>query len=98
MPNAWSNKDERQYEHVKDSAKKRGSSEKRAKTIAARTVNQQRRKEQRTPNKTTQGTGNPNKSLDERSRRELYNRATELGIKGRSRMKKSELVRAIRQH
>src|SRR4029450_11782913 len=39
---AWSNKRERQYEHVKDSAKKRGASTKRAKEIAARTVNKER--------------------------------------------------------
>ena len=43
MPqDAWSNKRERQYEHVKDSAKKRGTSTKRAKEIAARTVNKER--------------------------------------------------------
>ena len=39
---AWSNKRERQYEHIKDSAKKRGASTKRAKEIAARTVNKER--------------------------------------------------------
>jgi hypothetical protein len=42
MPKAWSNKRERQYEHVKDSEKKQGRSTKRAKEIAARTVNKQR--------------------------------------------------------
>ena len=36
---AWSNKRERQYEHIKDSAKDQGASTKRAKEIAARTVN-----------------------------------------------------------
>jgi hypothetical protein len=39
---AWSNKRERQYKHVKSSAKKRGASTKRAKEIAARTVNKER--------------------------------------------------------
>jgi hypothetical protein len=39
---AWSNKRERQYEHIKDSAKKRGTSTRRAKEIAARTVNKER--------------------------------------------------------
>jgi hypothetical protein len=48
MPKSWSNKDERQYEHVKDSAKKKGRSAGRAKEIAARTVNKQRKKEGRT--------------------------------------------------
>ena len=96
MPSAWSKKDERMYEHVKESSKERGASNDRAEEIAARTVNKRRREEGRTPNKTTQGTGNPNRSLDDRSRQELYNRAKSLGIAGRSKMTKSELVRAIR--
>jgi plasmid stabilization system protein ParE len=92
----WSEKDERQYEHIKDSAKARGKSEKRAKEIAARTVNKERREQGRTPNRTTQGTGNPNHALEDRSTRELYNRARELNIAGRSKMNKSQLVKAIR--
>jgi hypothetical protein len=48
MPKAWSNKDERQYEHVKESEKKEGSSTEKAEEIAARTVNKQRKKEGRT--------------------------------------------------
>jgi plasmid stabilization system protein ParE len=98
MPQAWSNKDERQYEHIKDSAEDRGASTKRAKAIAARTVNKQRREEGRTQSgrKTTTGTGNPNRSLADRSKQELYNRARQLGIEGRSSMSKAELVRAIR--
>lgn len=96
MPNAWTEKDERQYEHIKNSTKKRGTSEKRAKEIAARTVNKQRRKEGRTPNKTTQGTGNPRRGLEERKVEELRNIATNLKIRGRSRMKKRELIEAIR--
>ena len=39
---AWSAKRERQYEHIKDSEKESGRSTKRAKEIAARTVNKQR--------------------------------------------------------
>ncbi len=42
MPEAWSSKRERQYEHIKDSEKKQGRSTGRAKEIAARTVNKQR--------------------------------------------------------
>lgn len=95
MPSAWSNKDERQYEHIKESALERGTPEKRAKEIAARTVNKERRKEGRTPNKTTQGTGNPNKSLADRTVAELRNRARELEIPGRSKMNKGDLVKAI---
>ena len=48
MPEAWSNKDERQYEHIKASAKKKGRSTKTAKRIAAATVNKERSKEGRT--------------------------------------------------
>lgn len=96
---AWSNKDERQYEHVKESARERGRSKDRAEEIAARTVNRQRREEGRTLSgrKSTSGTGNPNQPLDERSKQELYNRARKLDVEGRSKMSKDELVRAIRR-
>jgi hypothetical protein len=96
-PDAWTEKDERQYEHIKDSERERGRAEERAKEIAARTVNKQRRLEGRTPNETSQGTGNPNTPLEERTKRELYNRARELDITGRSSMTKDELVQAIRR-
>lgn len=96
MP-SWSNKDERQYEHIKESSKERGKSTKRAKEIAARTVNKKRRTEGRTPNKTTQGTGNPTNKLEDRSKNELYNKAKKLNIEGRSKMNKGELVKAIRK-
>jgi len=96
---AWSDKDERQYEHVKKSEKERGRSTDRAEEIAARTVNKQRREEGRTKSgrKTTSGTGNPNISLENRSKQELYNRAKDLDVEGRSDMSKDELVRAIRK-
>jgi plasmid stabilization system protein ParE len=96
-PSKWSNKDERQYEHIKENQKKRGTSEVRAKEIAARTVNKQRRTEGRTPHKSTEGADNPRKSLEERTRDELYSRAKQLRIEGRSRMSKSELADAIRK-
>ncbi len=48
MPQAWSSKDERQYEHIKAGEKKLGRSTKRAKQIAAATVNKQRSAEGRT--------------------------------------------------
>jgi plasmid stabilization system protein ParE len=99
MPRAWSDKDERKYEHIKESAEERGTSAKRAKEIAARTVNRDRREEGRTKSgrKTTSGTGNPNRTLDARSKQELYNRAKQLHIPGRSGMNKQELVRAIQK-
>lgn len=96
MP-AWSNKDERKYAHIKDSALERGASEDRAEEIAARTVNKQRREAGRTPNKRTMGTGNPNAPLEEHTVDELRNQAKELGITAPSKLKKAELIAAIRR-
>ena len=93
----WTSKDERQYEKIKESSINRGANTRRAKEIAARTVNKHRREEGRTPKRTTEGTGNPNQSLEQRSRQELYNRAGELKIKGRSKMSKSQLAAAIHE-
>lgn len=95
MP-SWTDKDRRQYEHIKESALDRGTPEERAEEIAARTVNKERREEGRTPNKTTQGTGNPRRSLENRTVDELRNKASELKIPGRSKMNKGDLVKAIR--
>ena len=96
MP-SWTNNDRRQYERIKESSMERGKSEDRAQEIAARTVNKHRREEGRTPNRTTSGTGNPNRSLEERTVRELRNLASEMNIHGRSKMRKRDLVKAIRQ-
>ena len=92
----WTEKDRRQFEHVKESELERGRAEEKAEEIAGRTVNKRRRTEGRTPNRRTMGTGNPTLRLEERSRDEVYNRAAELKIRGRSRMSKAELVEAIR--
>lgn len=96
MP-SWSAKDERMYEHIKESALERGKPEDRAQEIAARTVNKNRREEGRTPTKRSQGTGNPNSPLGERKVDELQNIARDLGIPGRSQMRKNELVQAIQK-
>lgn len=93
----WTQKDERQYEHIKQGVQERGRSEEKAEEIAARTVNKQRRKEGRTPNRTTQGTGHPQLRLEERTKPELYNRARQLDIRGRSKMRKAALIAAIRE-
>ncbi len=96
MP-SWTDKDERQYSHVRDAEVASGKSAKKAAEVAARTVNKRRRLEGRTPNKTTQGTGNPNISLNLRTVPELRNLAGGLKVAGRSRMNKSQLIDAIRQ-
>ena len=92
----WTSKDERQYEHIEDALRQRGTRASRAREIAARTVNKTRRRAGRTPNRRSQGTGNPRTPLDQRTRQELYNLARERGIAGRSGMAKAELVRALR--
>ena len=86
------------YQHIKEDRREEGVSADRAEEIAARTVNKQRREEGRTKSgrKTTSGTGNPNLALEDRTREELYNRAKELDIEGRSQMDKRQLARAIR--
>ncbi|MEX1014895.1 MAG: Rho termination factor N-terminal domain-containing protein [Candidatus Paceibacterota bacterium] len=96
MP-SWNKKDERQYEHIKESQLERNTSEERAKEIAARTVNKTRREENRTPNKKTKGTGNPNVPLEDRNADELKNKASELEIPNRSKMNKDELVKEIKK-
>jgi hypothetical protein len=42
MPRSWSDKRERQYEHIKESYEERGRSEEKAEELAARTVNKER--------------------------------------------------------
>ena len=103
---AWSNKRERQYEHIKDSEKKRGASTKRAKEIAARTVNKERAQsgEAKTSSRTSRrdmpssrrggqrsGTNRPRG----RTKEQLYNEAKRMNIAGRSKMNKAQLQRAV---
>lgn len=96
MPKGWSKHDETMYESIRESSLDRGMDEGRAQEIAARTVNKNRRLEGRTPNKHTQGTGNPNLMYEDRTRDELYNLAKDKKIAGRSKMTKDELVQALR--
>lgn len=106
MPKEWTAKQERQYEHVKDSAKDRGASTKRAKEIAARTVNKNRAQAGQT--KTASRSSVQDKSPQQRggqrsgtnrpkgpTRDQLYNEARQKGVKGRSSMNKSELQKAL---
>jgi hypothetical protein len=48
MPSTWTDKQERKYEHIRDSEHERGASLGRAKEIAARTVNKERARKGRT--------------------------------------------------
>ena len=66
---AWSNKRERQYEHVKQSEKKKGRSTGRAKEIAARTVNKQRAKSGETKGSSSRSGSSSSRSRSSSSRR-----------------------------
>jgi hypothetical protein len=92
MPKAWSAKRERQYEHVKESEKKQGRSTKRAKEIAARTVNKQRAEKGETKRSSRSGSSS---SYGGQTREQLYEQAKRLGIDGRSKMNKQQLQRAV---
>ena len=96
----------RQYEHVKQSQKERGTSEGRAEEIAARTVNKERARsgESRTRSRTStqdmssgrRGGQRSGTSREKgRTRDQLYNEAKGLGIEGRSKMNKAQLQRAV---
>jgi hypothetical protein len=93
MPKSWGQKRERQYEHIKESEKNEGRSTKRAKEIAARTVNKQRAESGETRSSSSRG-GSSSRD-DGRTKEQLYNEAKRLGIDGRSRMNKEQLQRAV---
>ncbi|MFF8286167.1 plasmid stabilization protein [Streptomyces albus] len=105
MPAGSNSKRERQYEHIKEGAKKRGTSTGRAKEIAARTVNKERAQkgESRTASRTSVRDKSAPKRGGQRSgsgsggltRDQLYNEAKKRGVEGRSHMNKQELQRAL---
>jgi hypothetical protein len=96
MPQAWSKKRERQYEHVKDSEKKQGRSTKRAKEIAARTVNKERAQKGETKGSSSaRSRSSSSSSNNGQTKEQLYQQAKRLGIDGRSKMSKQQLQRAI---
>ena len=96
----------RQYEKIKRSQKRRGTSERRAEEIAARTVQKERARagESRQSSRTStrdvssgrrgglrSGSGGPRGQ----TREQLYNQAKRLKIEGRSRMNKRQLLAAV---
>jgi len=102
----WSKKRERQYEHIKDSERKQGRSTKRAKEIAARTVNKERARtgEARESSRTSRedmssgrrgGQRSGTNRTKGRTKEQLYNEAKRMNVKGRSRMNKQQLQRAV---
>lgn len=106
MPqSAWSDKRERQYEHIKEGLLERGSGEGKAEEIAARTVNKERARhgETRQASRTSiqdissgrRGGLRSHRGSGGRTYAQLRNEARERGIKGRSKMRKSQLEQAL---
>ena len=105
-PRAWSDKRERQYEHIKGSLEERGTSEDKAEEIAARTVNKERARagEARTSSQLSRtdmssgrrgGLRSGTRRQKGRTRDQLYEEAKHMGIEGRSKMTKEQLQRAV---
>ena len=102
---AWSDKRERQYKHIKDSARQRGESEDTAEEIAARTVNKERARagEAKTSSALSKkdissgrrGGLRSHSGAAGRTRDQLYEEAKRKNIRGRSTMTKSELEKAV---
>jgi plasmid stabilization system protein ParE len=105
MPQAWSKKRERQYEHIKDGLEDRGTSEKKAEEIAARTVNKERARsgEAKSASRSSvedisssrRGGLRSHRGAGGRTKAQLYNEAKSKNVKGRSSMTKAELERAV---
>ncbi|WP_375500863.1 plasmid stabilization protein [uncultured Jatrophihabitans sp.] len=105
MPQGWSKKREKQYEHIKDGLEDRGRSEKTAKQIAARTVNKERARtgEAKQASKTStddissarRGGLRSHKGAGGRTKAQLYREAQDKNIAGRSSMSKAELEKAV---
>jgi hypothetical protein len=103
---AWSNKRERQYEHIKESLEERGTPDEKAEEIAARTVNKVRAQkgEAKTSSRLSRTDMSPSrrgglrsgtKRPKGRTKAQLYNEAKRMGIEGRSKMTKEQLQRAV---
>jgi hypothetical protein len=103
---AWSAKRERQYEHIEESLEDRGTPKKKAKEIAARTVNKTRAQtgEAKESSRLSRKDMSPSRRGGLRSgtnrpkgrtKAQLYNEAKRMGIDGRSKMSKQQLQRAV---
>jgi hypothetical protein len=102
---AWSAKRERQYEHIKSGLKERGRSEDAAEEIAARTVNKERARagESKERSRTSvedisssrRGGLRSHKGPGGRTYDQLYAEAKDRNIRGRSKMSKGQLEKAL---
>jgi hypothetical protein len=102
---AWNEKRERQYDHIKKGLRDRGESEDKAEEIAARTVNKERARAGEADEASSTSTEDissgrrgglrSHRGAGGRTRDQLYNEARQKGVKGRSKMSKVELERAV---
>jgi hypothetical protein len=102
---AWSEKRERQYEHIKHGLEKRGEKKDTAEEVAARTVNKERARagEAKSASRTStrdissgrRGGLRSHTGPGGRTRDQLYEEARRRGIDGRSKMSKAQLERAL---
>jgi hypothetical protein len=102
---AWSDKRERQYEHIKEGLLDRGEGEDTAEEIAARTVNKERarageakessRLSREDISSGRRGGLRSHRGPGGRTRDQLYEEAKAKKIKGRSKMTKAQLARAV---
>lgn len=106
MPRSWSEKRERQYEHIKEGLLDDGKPKKKAEEIAARTVNKKRARsgEAKSSSRLSRkdisssrrgGLRSGTRRPKGRTRDQLYEEAKRKGIEGRSKMNKEQLARAV---
>lgn len=106
MPqSAWSEKRERQYDHIKEGLLGRGEDEGTAEEIAARTVNKERARNDEASqtsrssiediSSSRRGGLRSHRGPGGRTKEQLYNEARTRGIEGRSKMTKAELEEAV---
>jgi len=106
MPqSAWNAKRERQYDHIRDELEERGRPERLAKEIAARTVNKERARSGEAEHASRSSTADissgrrgglrSHRGSGGRTYNQLYNEARQRGLRGRSRMNKDQLARAL---
>ena len=102
----WTAKQERKYEHIKEGERQRGRSTKRAKEIAARTIQKERARKGQTKTASRSSTRDMSSSRrgglrsgtsrpKGRTKEQLYNEAKQRNNKGRSKMTKAQLQRAL---
>ena len=102
---AWSDKRERQYDHIKEGLLRGGEDEDSAEEIAARTVNKERARAGEAAESSRSSTEDissgrrgglrSHRGPGGRTYDQLYNEARDKNIKGRSKMNKAQLERAV---